>query len=414
MNFRKLISLTPLLAPFVIFSIPMGIRNNAILALGGLSCIAFLIVAIKGKPLQISSILIYFVTTSIFKAIGSHEMSWFQMLRTGIPFFCLVTLLLGFEKVVTYIRKKLPQTTRQGRKMINFIITLLVFGQALQVFLFLLNIPLANVMFGNTNEGAALGASRIFLFPLLAGLLIYFNLLIGNKIFYIAMMVFSLFMTGSKAVLATMMVLAGLVVLKKKNFKTAFKYFIAMLVVGASALLVNPLAVERLASFITVEKGQDITRQAEILHAEKAFTASAYTIVFGNGFLVPITPGVSTNDPRWFENSKFDIENAYWMLLAKVGLFGTFLFCMLFFNLPKNIFTAAAILIMAISSFGGGSPFFGFDGCYLILWLALLESKNRGATLLKKSPINLSVGGEQTPVTGDGTLLKGSRGTGMK
>lgn len=328
------------------------------------------------------------MTISIFKAIDSYDMSWFQMLRTGIPFFCLITFLLGFENIVAHIEKKLPQATKQGRRAINFIITALVFGQALQILLFLLNIPLANVTFGNANdEGAALGTSRVFLFPLLAGLLIYFNLLFGNKLIYIAVMAFSLFMTGSKAVLATMIILAGLVVVKKKSFKSAFKYLIAVSIIGASALLVNPLAVERLTSFVTVDRGQDITRQAQILHAEQSFSASADTVLFGNGFLIPITPGVQTNDPRWFENSRFDIENAYWMLLAKVGLLGTFLFSILFFNLPKNIFTAAAILIMTMSAFGGGGPFFGLDGCYLILWLALIEAKNRGASRFNKSPL---------------------------
>ena len=327
MNFRKLIQLTPLLAPFLIFSIPLGLSNNIILVLGGFSCIAFLMVALKGKPIQISFVLIYFVTVSILQAIDSRSMSWFQILRTGVPFLCLITLLIGFESMVSYIGKKLPQATKSGRKITNTIIAILVFGQAIQVILFLLHIPLANIAFGNANdEAAALGASRIFLFPLLAGLMVYFHLLFENKISQIAFMAFSLFMTGSKFVLVTMIVLAGLVVIKKKNFKSAFKYLVAITVLGTSALIVNPLAVQRLTNFVTVDKGQDTTRQTQILHAERSFTASAGTVIFGNGFLIPITPGVPTNDARWLENSKFDIENGYWMLLAKVGLLGTLLF----------------------------------------------------------------------------------------
>lgn len=389
--------------------------NNVILVLGGLSCLAFITAAIKGKPLQIFLVLMYFITISITQAINSKEISWFQVLRTGIPFFCLITFLIGFERIVSYISRKLPQTTKQGQKTINAIIAILVFGQALQVILFLLHIPLANVAFGSANdETVALGTSRIFLFPLLAGLLIYFDLLFGNKILHIAIMAFSLFMTGSKSVLATMIVLAGLVILKKKNFKSAFKYLIAITTIGISALLVNPLAVERLTNFVTIDRGQDATRQTQILHAERSFTASTDTIIFGNGFLIPITPGVPTNNARWFENSKFDIENGYWMLLAKAGLFGSTLFFLLFLNLPKNIFTLAAILIMGLSAFGGGSPFFGLDGCYLILWLALIEAKNRGAVLAKRTAMNSSVPEEPPFAIANSPPLKGFHGRGIK
>lgn len=405
MNFRKLIQLTPLLAPFLIFSIPLGLSNNIILVLGGFSCLAFLMVALKGKPIQISFVLTYFITVSILQAIESRSMSWFQILRTGVPFLCLITLLIGFESIVSYIGKKLPQSTKSGRKITNTIIAILVFGQAIQVILFLFHIPLANVAFGNANdEAAALGASRIFLFPLLAGLLVYFNLLFENKISQIAFMAFSLFMTGSKSVLVTMIVLVGLVVIKKKNFKSAFKYLIAIMVLGTSALLVNPLAVQRLTNFVTVDKGQDTTRQTQILHAERSFTASTDTIIFGNGFLIPITPGVPTNDARWLENSKFDIENGYWMLLAKVGLLGTLLFIISFLNLPKNIYTLAAVLIMAASAFGGGSAFFGLDGCFLILWLALIESKNRGAVPVKRKPNNSKTAKVTSSVVSEGSL----------
>ena len=102
------------------------------------------------------------------------------------------------------------------------------------------------------------------------------------------------------------------------------------------------------------------------------------------------------------------------MLLAKAGLFGSTLFFLLFLNLPKNIFTLAAILIMGLSAFGGGSPFFGLDGCYLILWLALIEAKNRGAVLAKRTAMNSSVPEEPPFAIANSPPLKGFHGRGIK
>jgi len=98
------------------------------------------------------------------------------------------------------------------------------------------------------------------------------------------------------------------------------------------------------------------------------------TVLTGNGLAAPLTPGVPTHDERWFENSKFDIENAYWALIAKLGIVGVTLLAILFLKLPKDIFTIAGIFILIVFGFKTSYQFFTtFDGSFLLVATMLIR-----------------------------------------
>jgi hypothetical protein len=79
-----------------------------------------------------------------------------------------------------------------------------------------------------------------------------------------------------------------------------------------------------------------------------SFLENPATVFLGNGLAKQLTPGVPTNDERWFENSKFDIENGYWGVLAKLGVVGVVLFGLLFSALPRNPVSLAVGAILLI------------------------------------------------------------------
>jgi hypothetical protein len=103
-------------------------------------------------------------------------------------------------------------------------------------------------------------------------------------------------------------------------------------------------------------------------------------VFLGNGLAKQLTPGVPTNDERWFENSKFDIENGYWGVLAKLGVVGVALFGLLFSTLPRNPVSLAVGAILLIFSFKTSYQFFTtFDGSYLLVWSIFIGLLNNAA-----------------------------------
>lgn len=136
----------------------------------------------------------------------------------------------------------------------------------------------------------------------------------------------------------------------------------------------------RFATYLFEEKGEDVTRAFEIAHAKESFLENPATVFLGNGLAKQLTPGVPTNDERWFENSKFDIENGYWGVIAKLGVIGVALFCLLFSTLPRNPVSLAVVAILLIFSFKTSYQFFTtFDGSYLLVWSMFIGLLNQAA-----------------------------------
>ncbi|MFN3355601.1 MAG: hypothetical protein ACK418_06270, partial [Pseudomonas sp.] len=131
----------------------------------------------------------------------------------------------------------------------------------------------------------------------------------------------------------------------------------------------------------------DVTRAFEIAHARESFLDSPATVFLGNGLAKQLTPGVPTNDERWFENSKFDIENGYWGVTAKLGVVGVVLFGLLFSALPRTPVSLAVVAILLIFSFKTSYQFFTtFDGSYLLVWSMIIGLLNQAAPVRQTLP----------------------------
>lgn len=88
-----------------------------------------------------------------------------------------------------------------------------------------------------------------------------------------------------------------------------------------------------------------------------------------------VSRGVPTPDPAWRENSKYDIENGYWGVLAKLGVLFSALFILNgLVYLPKNATILALVLIEFIIFFKTSYQIFAyFDGCMILLWAIIIS-----------------------------------------
>jgi hypothetical protein len=257
------------------------------------------------------------------------------------------------------------------------------FGQLLQAAAFLAGVRIANSLLESEDIGG-----RIMLFPHAAMLLVFFYAYYTRRVALTAMASIILFGTGSKVVIAIMGLLAVLAGYKNVKFKEIIINILSIGLIAGLLIYVNPTALERLTDFIAAEKLEDTTREYEVYYAQKAFFSGFHTMAVGVGFGNAITPGVESTDPRWFENSKYDIENGFWGLLSKLGVLGTIWYLSFFSFMPRNRVFVAIMIIEVFTAFASSFLFFArFEGPYLIAWSMIIN-----ALLLKKKP---SPGAEQ-------------------
>jgi len=152
------------------------------------------------------------------------------------------------------------------------------------------------------------------------------------------------------------------------------------------------LILERTKSFLTTENLGDAERERQVNEAKKVFYASSFNQLFGAGLASPITGGVTSSDPRWSQNSKYDIENGYWAALIKLGIIFTALSLYVFIrSIPINDISVVMITIYAIYFFGSSYQLFAYmDGVFLAIWsLILVSFSNSGNFGMRISPLSL-------------------------
>ncbi len=372
------------LIPLIFFALPMGFGNSQTQPLALLLLMPFVFYARKSFPV----IAIYFLciaANSAYNALSDplREYSIYQFFRSGIPFLFFCSILVGYRDLSVRVSEIFRRFDNSKLDYVNLAITIFVLGQLVQVIFFRYGISLAN---SASNSG-----SRVLLFPMTGTILIFFYACYDRRMLLLAFSTIVLLATGSKAVIVAMIVMAALAFFARISLRSIVSYLVGASLILGLTLYANPLAMDRLSSFLGDERGVDITRTYEIYHAKATFYSGVDTILFGRGLASPVTPGIRTTDPRWRENSQYDIENAYWGVLSKLGLVGSGIFLWMFWGLPRNIVSIAVVLILVIFSFKTSYQFFTtFDGSYLLIWsvvlnhLLLVRDSRRDASNSKK------------------------------
>ena len=351
--------------PLTFFALPLALSNNLSQPLALLLLLPFVVYAARGftRALPLLTLVIGSSVLQVLVSSGA-KISLYQFLRSGIPFFYFVLLLAGYSYVLANVEKIARAHRSNYRLIIERVIYIFAFGQLLQVSLYGVGIDLTNAASKSSDE-----VGRIMLFPTSSAVLLFFYACCQRKIGLMLILAVTLLAAGSKTILAAMAVMILLSAITQRKLKSLAVLVVAIGALGTLTFYASPLAVSRFATYLFEEKGEDVTRAFEIAHAKESFLENPATVFLGNGLAKQLTPGVPTNDERWFENSKFDIENGYWGVIAKLGVIGVALFCLLFSTLPRNPVSLAVVAILLIFSFKTSYQFFTtFDGSYLLVW----------------------------------------------
>ncbi|MBY8948695.1 hypothetical protein J1G35_22800 [Pseudomonas sp. SH10-3B] len=362
--------------PLTFFALPLALSNNLSQPLALLLLLPFVVYAARGFTRALP-LLALVVASSVLQVLLSSgaKISLYQFLRSGIPFFYFVLLLAGYSYVLANVEKIARAHSVNYRRILERIIYIFALGQLLQVSLYGVGIDLTNAASKSSDE-----VGRIMLFPTSSAVLLFFYACCQRKIGLMLILAVTLLAAGSKTILAAMAVMILLSAITQRKLKSLGVLVVAIAALGTLTFYASPLAVSRFATYLFEEKGEDVTRAFEIAHAKESFLDNPATVFLGNGLAKQLTPGVPTNDERWFENSKFDIENGYWGVTAKLGVVGVALFCLLFSGLPRSPVSLAVVAILLIFSFKTSYQFFTtFDGSYLLVWSMFIGLLNKVA-----------------------------------
>ncbi|TKJ70794.1 hypothetical protein PspCFBP13509_30775 [Pseudomonas sp. CFBP13509] len=362
--------------PLTFFALPLALSNNLSQPLALLLLLPFVVYAARGFTRALP-LLALVVASSVLQVLVSSgaKISLYQFLRSGIPFFYFVLLLAGYSYVLANVEKIALAHSVNYRRILERIIYIFALGQLLQVSLYGVGIDLTNAASKSSDE-----VGRIMLFPTSSAVLLFFYACCQRKIGLMLILAVTLLAAGSKTILAAMAVMILLSAITQRKLKSLSVLVVAIAALGTLTFYASPLAVSRFATYLFEEKGEDVTRAFEIAHAKESFLDNPATVFLGNGLAKQLTPGVPTNDERWFENSKFDIENGYWGVIAKLGVVGVALFCLLFSGLPRSPVSLAVVAILLIFSFKTSYQFFTtFDGSYLLVWSMFIGLLNKAA-----------------------------------
>lgn len=363
-------SATQLIITLLFFGIPLGLGNALAQPTALLLLTPTLLLTFK-KAHKAIPVITLVSLSSIYNIIAypNLEHSLYQFARSGVPFLYLCIFLASYKHLEASIEIITDRINAKNPSTLDKIILAYSFGQFTQAALYKAGIDIANA----ASKTETL--DRVLLFPSTSTIILFLYACISRNHILICVTGAVLLATGSKAVLIAMLAMFVISALNSVSTKSLASYASAAILLMSMIFIANPLAIERLNNFLHKEEGVDITRQYEIYHAKQSFLSGPDTVLFGNGLTKPITPGVPTNDPKWFENSKFDIENGYWSLIAKLGILGVMAFIAILASLPRNTITLALFLIWALFSFKTSYQFFTtFDGCYLVLWAAVLTA----------------------------------------
>lgn len=357
--------------PLLLFSLPMGLGNAGIGAIGILAALPLIALSINSRIALALPILLSAVATSIVNGAYSDYTSSFQAFRTGIPFAIICTIIACHRGVFRTFQKGIRHF---GTRFSENIISIFAYGMFLQLALLKLGINLANTTLGNVRDSEIF---RVFVFPLSASLLVFLHCLRTGRYVLAGMLGTVLLLSGSKIVLVIILLLLLLVAIDLFKQNSSFKKISFVAFAPATVIttiLINPTAVDRLIEFSAGDRFIDSNRSLQIEYAKETILSDIGHFLLGTGFTVPVKPPEQTTDPRWFENSMFDIENGYWMLLAKIGLIGVIFFGWLFTRIKFDFYSAGALIVALVTSIGSGSIFFHADGVYLLIWMIFFRA----------------------------------------
>lgn len=360
--------------PFLIFAIPLGLGNNGIVIVAGLSIAPLLIYLGERNKYFISFLATYILCLSLIRSSELDIINFFQMIRSGLPFFVFSIVVYAHKDIVRIFEKILISNFVSVYALMRVIAV----SQIVQILLYKLGVNIGNVTFSNVDNlsGSAQVVGdvndRMFFFPGIAMLLVLKYFIQNNKYFYALLCMCVLMLTGSKLFVFGLFSVFIITTIETDN---KIKNLLIVLGLFVITFLINPLAFSRLTEFIFINNGEDVARLYQISEAIDKINIDINHQIFGYGFTIPIYNGVESIDPAWTENSRFDIENGYVMLAAKLGVIGVLFVAIILYKFThfKNGWLVIALLL--INSIGSGSSFFGFDGVYLILYSLLIGAK---------------------------------------
>ena len=355
--------------PFLVFAIPLGLGNETMQPISALVLLPhFVYCARRCLPALFFFAFVTFNSMLHACCDKAAEVSFYQFLRSGLPLLYSLTLLCGARALTgefaTIVRRCKPLQLKA-----ELAFTIFVGGQIAQLILTWSGFNFANrALFSPEND-------RVFLFPLSVTELAFFFGARTNRHVLTILSAIVLLATGSKSVFLTQ---AGLFLIAQFG-KIRLSALIGIVVSGAGLFVaadyINPTSLNRTADFLTAANVVDVARGEEIVYAMDAFLRGPETLLFGNGLARSLTPGIVSIDPRWSENSKYDIENGYWSVLAKLGVFGALYICYGFYKLGFDAVVAAILFIEAVGAAASSAFFFaGFDGAFLLTTGALIRA----------------------------------------
>ncbi|EWS66205.1 hypothetical protein Y695_00527 [Hydrogenophaga sp. T4] len=347
--------------PIVFFGIPFGLGNNLAQPIAMLLLLPLVWDARRHIVSTLPFTMMIIIVSTYQAMVSEDGHSIYQALRSGIPFAYFYILLAGYKDVQESITNRLRKISEEKSRFLDQIVMGFSIGQFAQVVFFRLGINLANA--------ASSSSERVLLFPTTSTLLIFFYACCRRNIALMILTGLVVMASGSKAALVGMLTMSCISLLNMSNFRKLATYSLMITGLAGTLLISSPLALERLTDFVLEDQGSDITREYEIAHAKESFLSGPDTLLFGKGLAAPLTPGVPTTDERWFDNSKYDIENGYWSLVSKLGIVGIVWFGMFFRSLPHNLVSLAVISILCLFALKTSYQFFTtFDGSYLLIW----------------------------------------------
>jgi hypothetical protein len=375
------------LVPFGFFALPMGLGNAASQPASFVLLLPFLMLGRRGLG-PVVPIVLFVVITSACQSFFSREASsFYQFLRFFLPFVFFCSFLAAYRTLSFKFAGAMQVLGSRGMVFLDRFLHAFALLQLIEIVLSAAGVNVMNTTFLSVTQ-----FGRFYAYPLHAQLLVLLYSLVGRRYLLTFLAAAVLLSAGSKILLASTGFIFLVALLCRFNFENVLRYTLVLPLIVPLAIAQKPLAYDRLLSFVTEKRLEDVTRAVEIEYARVAFTSGPDTALFGNGFSKPISPGFRVMDPKWSENSKYEVENAYWALLAKLGIVGCALLLLLISRLPRNAVSVSLVGVLLICSFGTANLFFvNFNGPYLLLAAIIVDyllTRQRSRTL-RPSPTRL-------------------------
>lgn len=366
-----------LIAPLLLLALPLGLSNSLAQPLAILFLLPWLI---KTTPISTQTILIVvaflFLLSNSWLQLQIHpfkEYSSYQALRSSLPFLVICLIVGNYETLLKRTIALLDTKKMERVQLVDKLVFLFSVLCAMQTISYLAGIPLANAL------SAALSAGRVMIFQSTSCVLLIYYTASQKKYFSLFLLILVILGSGSKALLVASFLALLLAFINEVSVRRILQGVVAVGIFVSSVAYINPLAFDRLTEFAAGDRGvgfEDKTRAYEISEAKKTLLSNEGTLLFGAGFLMQLSPGVATGDPSWRENSKYDIENGYWGVLAKLGIvFTGILVIFLMRSLPWNNVSLVILMVELIMFFKTSYQIFCyFDGVYLLVWSLVVSA----------------------------------------